>query len=183
MSERKDKAGLINDMASSIVDIVSSGNNHPAKKDVLGEVVKRSMSPGASIAAISSFTDGMGQSIEVYWGDACRRASEMMDHRHYHLTSSEFYAEGCKKPTTLVDAMKYVVCFGNGRRGKSAGVRFVSADDQPDAMYLYATQKQVEVVNAALETQRIKTAHMISSPAIGNEERVKLGGFVLQVAA
>lgn len=183
MSERKDKAGLINDVSLAILDIVSGGNTHPSKKDVLGDMVKRALSAGSSTAVVSMVTNQMAIEIESYWGDASRKASEMMDNRHYHFTSSDFYEEGCKKPMTMVDAMKYVVCFGNGRRGKSAGVRFVSVDDQPDVMYLVATQKQVDVVNAAIETQRLKTAYMVSSPALSFETRAQLGQSVLRVAA
>jgi hypothetical protein len=183
MSSTTKKSSLISEFATVIVDLVADGNSSPSKKDVLTATVNRMSSAGTPMVFLSLHTDSYVEQIETYWSDICRKASEMMDHRQYHLTSSAFYEDGRRLPTSLVDAMKYVVCFGNGRRGKAVGIRFVSEEDRPDAMFLYATQKQVEVVNAALETQRLKTAHMINSPAIGNDDRVKLGGLVLQVAA
>lgn len=175
MSNKTQKSQLVSLMANVMLDLVESGNNHPSKKNVLAGMIKDATSSSTHTAYIAIMTDQFSESIETYWSDVCTRCSEALDHRHYHLTSAAFYEDGCKKPETYVDATKYVVCFGNGRRGKAVGVRFVTQDDVPDAMYLVATQKQIEVVTAAIETQRAKAARMLSSPALSGSNRLWLG--------
>lgn len=72
------------------------------------------------------------------------------------------------------EAKNFVVCFGNGRRGKAHGLRFVRPEDDPDPMMLVATQKAMDVVKQALDTQVERLRKLSQNPSLPMDSRIKL---------
>ena len=168
------KSRLVDEMASAIIDLVLEGDRAPSKTQVVVRVVDDSLSDGASSGIRAMLEDETANMLERYWAEVCNKAAEAIDGSAFHYTSQKYYKRKRKVPENMEEAESFVVCFGNGRRGKAAGVRFPGADDEPDAMLLVATKKGIDVVNAAFETHRKRMVNMCMSPALPDGSRAEL---------
>lgn len=163
------KSRLVGQFADTIASLVSEGNNAPSKSDIVKAIVDESLKVDASIAVRTMLEDETANSLEPYFFDACRLASRVMGVGEtpaaYHFVTRNFYK--CRGiPRSLEEAKAFVVCFANGQRGKAAGVRFPTIEDEPDAMLLVATQKSVEVINKSIETHMGRLNAMAQSSAL-----------------
>lgn len=169
------KSRLIADFSEAVVDLVLDGTKAPSKCEIVEKVVASNIT-GTSSAIRSLLTDEMANELERYFADVCKVAAQAMGDKDYHLVTSAYYKRKRPVPQSYEEARQFVCVFGNGRTGKSAGVRFPDASDQPDAMLLVATEKSIDVINKAIETHQEKMKGAINSPALTDGQRAKLMG-------
>lgn len=173
------KSRLVNEMAEAIWELVANGNSAPSKGEIVTAVVDASLGDAASPAIRALMEDEVANTLERYFYDACKLAAEFIGGKSpavYHLVSKRFYSAKRRIPRDMEEAQGFVVCFGNGRRGPAAGVRFPCEEDEPDAMLLVATKKGIDVVNAAINTHQERLFRMATSPAIPTDARERLCG-------
>jgi hypothetical protein len=159
------KSRLVSGMADAVVGLVADGNRSPSQAQIVSAIVGRDMGPAASTAFRVLYEDEVANQLERYFSEVCAAASATLECAH-HYTSAAFYAKGMRWPNSEAEARQFVVVFGNGRTGSAMGVRFPTAEDEPDAMLLVATQKKIDVINAAICTHRERTAALLTSPAL-----------------
>ena len=168
------KSRLVAEMAEAVCDLVVDGNRSPSKTDIVQQVVNTSLSASASNAIRAMLEDETANTLERYFADVCKAAAESMGGMAYHLVSKSYYKAGSRIPRDMEETQRFVVVFGNGRQDKAAGVRFPTADDEPDAMLTFVTQRDIAVTEAALRTHRERITGRIESPAIGQLKREQL---------
>ena len=110
--------------------------------------------------------------LDTYFREIAEAISESVG-LPYHFTSMEFHREEAM-PMSEAEAKSFVICFGNGRRGKAHGLRFVRPEDDPDPMMLVATQKAMDVVKKALDTQVERLRKLSQNPSLPLDSRLKL---------
>ena len=160
------KSRLISDFSDAVVELVAEGNKSPSKGDIVEKVVSANII-GTSSAIRSLLTDEMANELERYFSDVCKCASTALGNVDYHLVTSLYYKRRKPVPQSEAEARSFVCVFGNGRTGKSAGVRVPDSSDQPDVMFYIATEKSIDVINKALATQMERLNKSVQSPALG----------------
>lgn len=169
------KSRIVAEMADAIVELVSDGDRAPSKERIVTSIVDNNLGPGADSSVRAILEDEMANILERYWSDICKKASESMNHAAFHYVSRKYYRSR-RMPETYEEALAFVICFGNGRRGKAKGVRFPTEEEEPDAMMLVATQKSIDVVNAAFKTHFKRIERNLDSPALPDDKRLSLKG-------
>ena len=168
------KSRLVNEMSETLWELVMNGNRSPSKSEIVDAVVSNSVTDGASSAIKALLEDETANMLERYFADVCKAAAHALDNSPYHLVSKAFYKKGSRPPRDMEEVTSFVVCFGNGRQSRAAGVRFPCSEDEPDALLLYVTQKDMDVTQKALATHEARIKTRIDSPALPQEKRAEL---------
>lgn len=166
------KSRTIESLADAGISLVSQGNYFFTKSELVAELTKDCLSSKAPVSMRTMFEAEAANLLDTYFKDIAEAISESIS-LPYHYTSKEFHKEE-SMPLSEVEAKSFVVCFGNGRRGKAYGLRFVRPDDDPDPMMLVATAKAMDVVKSALETQVERLRKLSENPALPMDSRLKL---------
>ena len=168
------KSRTVRDLSDALVDLVNNqGLYDPSKADIIKSVADQSMAPGASMAMRSLLEQEAANMLEAYWSEVCLQASEELL-LPYHFTSRSYFKRGKPVPQSVEEARQFVVVFGNGSTGKSAGVRFVTKEDEPDPMLLIHLQKRIDVVQKSIETHQHRISTALDSEAVGLADRQRL---------
>ena len=172
------KSRMVEDIAESIVTLVADGDYAPSKKAIADLLTSQSLSPNASTAITSTVFSEISNEVERYFSESCTIASQVLQMPDYHLVTSKFYRDFDRNvaptPQSEHEAKKYVCVFGNGQRGKSEGVRFVTDEDYPDPMYLVYLEKSTDVVNSAIDTHREKQRKLLETAQLSDAQREAL---------
>lgn len=166
------KSRTIQSFADAGISIVTGGKPYFTKGELVAEMTKDSLSHKAPVAMRTMFEAEAANLLDTYFKDVADAISEGVG-LPYHMTSKEFHRNEAM-PQSEAETASFVVCFGNGRRGKAYGLRFVTAEDDPDPMMLLSTQKSMDVVKKALETQVQRLRKLSSNPALPLDSRMKL---------
>jgi len=166
------KSRTIQAFADAGISLVADGNPFFTKGELVAEMTKDSLSHKAPVAMRTMFEAEAANLLDTYFKDVAEAISEGVG-LPYHFTSKEFHRKETM-PQSETETASFVVCFGNGRRGKAYGLRFVTAEDDPDPMMLLATQKSMDVVKKALDTQVQRLRKLSSNPALPLDSRLKL---------
>lgn len=168
------KSRLVADFAEAVCELYLEENKSPSKSDIVERLVATNMS-GPSAVIRSLLTEEMANELERYFAEVCKSASMALGDVDYHLVTTAYY-KGKKRPVpeTYEQARRFVCVFGNGQTGKSAGVRFPDASDEPDAMLYIATAKSIDVVNKAIETHLKRLAKASTNSALGVNQQQAL---------
>ena len=145
---------------------------HFTKSELVAEITSQCVSQKAPVAMRTMFEAEAANLLDTYFKEIAEAISEGVG-LPYHFTSTEFHREEAM-PMSEAEAKSFVVCFGNGRRGKAAGLRFVRPEDDPDPMMLVATQKAMDVVKKALDTQVERLRKLSQNPSLPLDSRLKL---------
>ena len=93
--------------------------------------------------------------VTKYFFEVCSQVSEATD-LQYHYTSRLWYTDNLSarkaKLASYDLAKKYVVVFGNGRRGRAAGVRFIT--EKNDKLFTLATATDVDITIKSHDTRK-----------------------------
>ncbi len=166
------KSRNVDQFAAALAELFDKGTHDVSKAELVDYVVKAALVPGTSTAIVDILHAEMANILDSYWREICEAAKEMID-LPYHYTSTVWYQKGQKQPDNEIDAKEFVIVVGNGRRGKAAGVRFVTPDDEPDPMLLVSLNKRMDVVNAAIKTRNERLTKDLNSPSARLGERVR----------
>ena len=159
------KSRTIEEFVSAAVMMAANGQLDISKTELVDEVVSQNVVAGASKAVTDLMSAELSNLLETYYAEITAVAADELK-LPYHYTSKAWYKRGRKAPQSELEAREYVVVFGNGRTGRAAGVRFVTAEDDPDPMLYVALKKQVDVINAAIATHDKKLRKVLASPSI-----------------
>jgi hypothetical protein len=170
MNERKKpvtkKSRMIAELSSAIVSLVQeNGVYSPTKAAIVDYVVQTMVRPGTPTVFTDMLRSETANMLETYFSEVCRAAGDELD-LPFHYTSKKWHSKKSTFPQSKVEARQYIVMFGNGRIGKAAGVRFVTKDDDPDPMLLCALEKDINMVNAAINSHSQRIKKLLSSDAI-----------------
>lgn len=174
------KSRMLSDISDTIVSLVLDGNQSPSKKAITERLTKANLTENASSAIYTTVFSELANEVERYFSESCAIASEALEMPDYHLVTSKFYRDFDRNvaptPQSEHEAKKYVCVFGNGKRGKSEGVRFVTDEDYPDPMHLVYLEKSIDVINSAIETQRTRQKLMLfKTSQLSDAQREQLG--------
>ena len=172
------KSRMLSDISDTIVSLVLDGNYSPSKKAITERLTKANLSDNASSAIYTTVFSELANEVERYFSESCAIASQAIDMPDYHLVTAKFYQDFVRNvaptPQSEHEAKKYVCIFGNGQRGKSEGVRFVTDEDYPDPMYLVYLEKSTDVINNAIDTHREKQRKLLETAQLTDEQREAL---------
>lgn len=166
------KSRTIETYADAGIHLVTQGRYYFTKGELVSEITSQCVSQKAPVAMRTMFEAEAANLLDTYFKEIAESISEGVG-LPYHLTSREFHRKEAM-PLSEADAKSFVVCFGNGRRGKAHGLRFVTPEDDPDPMMLVATQKAMDVVKRALDTQVERLRKISENPSLPLESRLKL---------
>lgn len=176
------KSRLVAELVEATVELVEEGNFSPTKSEIVTASAMRNLGEGASQVMRSLLEAEIANALEKYLPEVGEGSAKELG-LQYHYTSQKFYKHRKKIPESLEEAKLYVVCFGNGRRGKAEGVRFVTREDEPDPLMAVATQKSVDTINAAITTQLSKIRAVIDSGVLGIERSEEIASRMPRVIA
>jgi len=169
------KSRIVEQIADAIAELVSGGDTSPSKSEIVSSIVNGSLNEAASPAIRAMLEDEVANNLDRYFSESCEAASKLLAPSGvpaaFHYVTTSYYKARRPVPRSEEEARQYVVCFGNGRTGKAAGVRYPTAEDEPDAMLLIHLQKSSETIRKAVETHNAKFVERLSSPAIGDFAR------------
>ena len=172
------KSRMLSDISDTIVSLVVDGNQSPSKKAITERLTKANLAENASSAIYTTVFSELANEVERYFSESCSIASQALEMPDYHLVTSKFYRDFDRNvaptPQSEHEAKKYVCVFGNGQRGKSEGVRFVTDEDYPDPMYLVYLEKSTDVVNSAIDTHREKQRKLLETAQLSDAQRETL---------
>lgn len=166
------KSRTIETYADAGVHLVTNGKFCFTKSELVTEITNQCVSPRAPVSMRTMFEAEAANLLDSYYREIAEAISEGVG-LPYHFTSREFHREEVM-PMSEDEAKSFVVCFGNGRRGKAHGLRFVRPEDDPDPMMLVATQKAMDVVKKALDTQVERLRKLSQNPSLPFDSRLKL---------
>jgi len=166
------KSRTIETYADAGVHLVASGNYHFTKGELVAEITSQCVSQKAPVSMRTMFEAEAANLLDTYFKDIAEAISEGVG-LPYHFTSREFHRKE-SIPLSEDEAKNFVVCFGNGRRGKAHGLRFVTPEDDPDPMMLVATRTAMDVVKKALDTQVERLRELSENPSLPLDSRLKL---------
>lgn len=166
------KSRTIETYADAGAHLVASGKYHFTKSELVAEITNQCVSSKAPVSMRTMFEAEAANLLDTYYKEIADAISESVG-LPYHFTSREFHREEAM-PMSEEEAKSFVICFGNGRRGKAHGLRFVRPEDDPDPMMLVATQKAMDVVKKALETQVERLRKLSQNPSLPLDSRLKL---------
>ena len=172
------KSRMLSDISDTIVSLVLDGNQSPSKKAITERLTKANLAENVSSAIYTTVFSELANEVERYFSESCTIASQALEMPDYHLVTSKFYRDFDRNvaptPQSEHEAKKYVCVFGNGQRGKSEGVRFVTDEDYPDPMYLVYLEKSTDVVNSAIDTHREKQRKLLETAQLSDAQRETL---------
>lgn len=166
------KSRTIETYADAGIHLVTSGNYYFTKSQLVAEITSQCVSQKAPVAMRTMFEAEAANLLDTYFKDIADAISEGVG-LPYHFTSREFHRVE-SFPNSEEKCKQFVVCFGNGRRGKAAGLRFVTPEDDPDPMMLVATRTAMDVVKKALDTQVERLRELSENPSLPLDSRLKL---------
>ena len=179
------KSRMVSEIADAIVGLVTDGEYSPSKRQITENLTKGSLQETASAAIYTTVFSEIANEVERYFAEACARASEALEMPDYHLVTRTYYSHFKKNvpptPKSEVEARQYVCVFGNGKRGKAEGVRFVTPEDKPDPMFLVYAQKSTDVVSRAIQTHLENQKGILNSDQIPDGMRHKMAGGVVNI--
>jgi hypothetical protein len=167
------KSRTIDDLAGAIVALVEDSVYDPTKKQIVASYVSSQLGEAASTIAVGIMETEVANLLDTYWAEICAKASQNLD-LPMHYTSKKWYDKSALMPKSKEEAKEYVITFGNGRRGKPAGVRFVTPEDEPDPMLLIALEKNIDVINRAIQTKNARIESVLASGAVSRLDAFKL---------
>jgi len=180
------KSRMVSEIADSIVSMVVDGDMSPSKTKVTEAITKNSLSSNVSSAIYTTVFSEVANEVERYFTEACAKASEELMYPDYHLVTPLYYQhfKGNVPPTpqTKLEARKYVCMFGNGKRGKSAGVRFVKpqesglTNNEADPMFLVYAEKSTEVGNSSIRSHLESQKSLLESSQLPEDSKQKIIG-------
>lgn len=166
------KSRTIETYADAGARLVTKGEYFFTKSQLVSEITAICVSQKAPVSMRTMFEAEAANLLDTYFKEIAEAISESVG-LPYHFTSMEFHRKE-EQPMSEAEAKNFVVCFGNGRRGKAAGLRFVRPEDDPDPMMLVATQKAMDVVKQALDTQVERLRKLSQNPSLPLDSRIKL---------
>ena len=166
------KSRTIETYADAGVHLVTNGSFYFTKSELVAEITKQCLSSKAPVSMRTMFEAEAANLLDSYYREIADAISESVK-LAYHFTSREFHREEVM-PMSEEEAKSFVVCFGNGRRGKAHGLRFVRPEDDPDPMMLVATQKAMDVVKKALDTQVERLRRLSENTSLPFDCRLRL---------
>ena len=166
------KSRTIETYADAGIHLVTSGKYYFTKSELVSEITDQCLSAKAPVSMRTMFEAEAANLLDTYYRDISEAISEGVG-LPYHFTSRAFHRKE-SMPLSEEEAKSFVVCFGNGRRGKAEGLRFVRPEDNPDPMMLVATQKAMDVVKKALDTQVERLRKLSQNPALPLDSRIRL---------
>jgi hypothetical protein len=166
------KSRTIETYADAGIHLVTKGEYYFTKSELVAEITSQCVSQKAPVAMRTMFEAEAANLLDTYFKEIADAISEGVG-LPYHFTSREFHRAEVF-PLSEDEAREFVVCFGNGRRGKAHGLRFVTPEDEPDPMMLVATQKAMDVVKKALDTQVERLRKISDNPSLPLGARLKL---------
>jgi hypothetical protein len=166
------KSRTIETYADAGASLVEKGKFYFTKSQLVAEITRLCVSDKAPVSMRTMFEAEAANLLDTYFKEIAEAISESVG-LPFHFTSMEFHREEAM-PMSEAEAKSFVVCFGNGRRGKAHGLRFVRPDDDPDPMMLVATQKAMDVVKKALDTQVERLRKLSQNPSLPFDSRLRL---------
>ena len=159
------KSRTVSEFVDTIIELVDDGTRDIQKSVLVDAVVSGAIADGTSKAISDVLATEMANLLDNYFSDVCKAAEDEL-RLPYHLTSRAWYKKGARPPQSEEEARQYVVVFGNGNTGRSAGVRFVTVEDEPDPMLLVSLNKRIDVINAAIKTRNLRLKTTLASEAV-----------------
>lgn len=168
------KSRTVNDLSDALVDLVSNqGIYAPSKTEIVKAAAESNLSPGASIAMRNLLEQEIANMLDSYWTEVCQQAGDELG-LPFHHTSRAYIKRRKPVPMSEAEARQFVVVFGNGRTGKADGVRFVTADDEPDPMFLVHLQKRIDVIQKAIDTHKERVMQDLRHDAVSIPDKSRM---------
>ena len=157
------KSRMIAEFSEAIVDRFLNGDNAISKSEIVADVLDNNIGPEASTTIRTMIEDELANELERYFYESVKQAESVIDRPSHLVTNKYFKQENVLK--SKYSAQQMVCCFGNGRIGKAAGVRFVPEGVTDDALLLLSLERKIDTTNKTVETRTAQLEKDISSGA------------------